>query len=145
MRKSSFYISIFSVLFAAILNFAFTPTEVSAQQIFLAKTDSIAAGDTVNTITPGGLYEKGAFTVRCDVIADTLKPQIQYGNSNQWTTVSIKNIRTQASDTIIRIQASTYPLDFEINDPCIKGFRLVSTAVYASNRKTYIWYRFRRK
>lgn len=124
----------------------FSPGNANAQSELLKRKDSIVVGDTISKVTPGGVYEKGAFTLVCTAMGDTLKPMVQYGNSSEWVTTSVKNIRTQTSDTTIIITANSWPRDYEINDPCVIGFRLVSLgASYNPARKTYVDFRFRRR
>ncbi len=124
------------------------PQKSYCQSNLITKYDSVyhnSGTDSIKTVTVGGLYENGAFTVRSTAIGDTLKPQARYGTSSQWVTTSVKNIRTQASDTNIVVTASSWPVDYEINDPCIVGFRLVPIhSGYTPTRKTYVNFRFRR-
>lgn len=140
-----------SVLLAFILAFFFLlimSQQSYCQSNLLTKYDSVyhnSGADSIKTVTPGGLYEKGAFTLRCTAIGDSLRPQARYGTSSQWVTTSVKNIRTQTSDTNIVITASSWPIDYEINDPCIVGFRLIP--IHTGNtpsRKCYVNFRFRR-
>lgn len=142
--KKSFALIMLSLLLL-LTPLLFSPP-AQAQSDFFKKHDSLAVGDTISTVSPGGIYTKGAFTLRSTVIGDTIKPQARYGTSSEWVTTSVKNIRTQSSDTNIIITASSWPVDYEINDPVIVAFRLVSKgATYITTRKTYVDYRFRRR
>ena len=143
--KSIFAVFMLTFISAALLT-SLCPEDSKAQTELLKKKDSLVAGDTIVKRTPGGEYSDGAFTVRSVLIGDTLKPQVQYGTSSEWVTTSVKNIRTQTSDTSIIITASSWPVDFTFNDPCVVGFRLVSLApAYIATRKTYVDFRFRRR
>ncbi len=127
------------------LLFSLSPEGYSQSEL-MTKKDSIVAGDTISTINPGGIYSRGAFTIRCTAIGDTLWPMARYGTSSEWVKTSVKNIRTQLSDTNIIVTASSWPVDYEINDPCVVGFRLVSkAAAYITTRKTFVNFRFRRE
>ncbi len=119
----------------------------SEAQTLIVKKDTITYGsDSIAILAPTGSVEKAAFTVRSTVIGDTLYPQARYGSSTEWVTTSVKNIRTQTSDTIIRISPTSYPIDYEINDPAIYQFRLVSNGARAmTTRKVYVNYRYRRR
>jgi len=147
--NSNKFIGSFLFVFLAILFLTVTSQQSYCQSNLLTKYDSVyhnAGTDSIKTTTPGGLYGKGAFTLRSTAIGDTLKPQARYGTSSQWVTTSVKNIRTQTSDTNIVVTASSWPVDYEINDPCIVGFRLVPIhGGYTPSRKTYVNFRFRRE
>lgn len=135
----------FKLLLVFVMMLVFSAQQIRAQSEVLTKADSIVAGDTISSINPGGMYEAGCFTLRSVTIGDTLIPQVRYGNSNQWVTARVTLIKTQASDTIIRISPTGFPLDYQIVDPVNRGFRLISTApAYMPTRKTYVHYRFRR-
>lgn len=135
-----------AILMATLFCINFSPGEANAQSELTKKKDSLVVGDTISKVTPGGVYEKGAFTIRCTAIGDTIKPMAQYGTSSEWVTTSVKNIRTGTSDTSIIITASSWPVDYEINDPCVIGFSLVSLGpTYKTTRKTYVDFRFRRR
>lgn len=109
------------------------------------KRDSVYAGDSVASINPTGNIEKMGFTLWSTVIGDTLWPQAQYG-TDLWVNTSIKNVRLQTSDTIIRITANSWPTDYELNDPVITAFRLWSKAPsYIATRKTFVNFRYRKR
>lgn len=121
--------------------------ESNAQTYMFTKKDSIVdTQDTISIVKPGGLFEAGAFTLRNTTTTDTLKPMALYYGDTNWVTTSVKNVRTQTSDTNIILPASSWPVDFQINDPAIIGFKLVKFEdFYAANRKVYVYYRFRRQ
>lgn len=138
MKITKFLIvTLFAFLFTGGL---YTQTAFSQPALF-TKKDSIKALDSISTINPAGQYEKGAFTLRSTAVGDTLKPQVRYGTSSEWVTTSVKNLRTLASDTNIVLTASSWPVDFEINNPCIVGFRLISIPGMVATRRTLINYR----
>lgn len=133
-----------SLLFTVLLLAVCEPTV--AQEVLYQKADSLVDGvDTIATVTPGGTYVSGAFTLYNSTTVDSLKPQVRYFGSSDWVTTSVKNLRTLASDTNIVITASSWPVDFAINDPCVIGFRLVKLGAYQASQKIYVYFRFRRE
>lgn len=146
MKIKKFNIAILLILMTCV-SFVSCVKESKAQEQLINQKDSIVAGvDTVASITlSGGYYVKGGFTITNATVSDTLKPQALFYGTTNWVTTSVKNVRLQTSDTNIITGAATWPVDFEINDPCIIGFRLVKyNSFYSSTRKSYIYFRFRR-
>jgi len=120
--------------------------KAAAQETLLQKKDSLVCGvDTIAVITPSGTYVSGAFTIYNSTGAATIAPQARYYGSSDWVTISVKNTRTQSSDTTIASTASSWPVDYVINDPCVVGFRLVKTDAYSAGEKVYVYFRFRRE
>lgn len=136
---------IFAMILLALALVAGTYHESRSQGVLLQKKDSLVCGvDTISQITPSGTYVSGAFTIYNSTGAATITPQARYYGSSDWVTTSVKNTRTQTSDTTIASTASSWPVDYVINDPCIVGFRLVKTDAFASGEKVYVYFRFRR-
>lgn len=135
-----------SIAALALILIAAGYSQLHAQGQLLQKKDSLVCGvDTIAVITPGGTYASGAFTIYNSTGAATIAPQARYYGSSDWVTISVKNTRTQTSDTTIASTASSWPVDYVINDPCIVGFRLVKTDAFASGEKVYVYFRFRRE
>ena len=145
MKTKNFNIKVLIVFFLSI-SLVSCMKEAKAQKQLLSAQDSIVDGvDTIASITsPNGFYQKGAFTITNATTADTLRPQALYSGTTNWVTTSVKSVRTQSSDTTMIIAASSWPVDYEINDPCIIGFRLLKTNGFVASRKVYIYFRFRR-
>lgn len=136
---------IYGAAILALMIIAASWGQLQAQDPLLQKKDSLVVGvDTISVITPGGLYGYGAFTIVNTTDTVILAPQARYFGSSEWVTISVKNTKTQTSDTTILSRGSSWPTDYIINDPCIVGFRLVKTNAYKASVKAYIYYRFRR-
>lgn len=139
----------FQLIILAVLIFFGLSNITKAQSPLFQKKDSVYAtvtgtpGDSISVLTLGGIYEKGAFTASAGSLGDTLKVQVRYYGSNDWVDTGVKNILTQSNVQSIILNANT-TVDFEILDPVIVGVRIISTAPYASGRKSFLFYRLRR-
>lgn len=139
MRKVK---SLMSILILMCFYISIT-SEINAQ--VFQKKDSIYFGDTLSIINPTGNIEKMGFTLWSTAIGDTLWPQVKYWSDTQWVNTSVKNVRLQTSDTIIRISPNSWPMDYELNDPVVTAFRLRSTGAYVTTRKVFINFRYRKR
>lgn len=132
------------LVFAFLIAGSFLQEAESQDRRFLTDSSKVEAGDSINEVRPSSIFLWGTVTVVSDSLADTLIYQSAYyhGSSN-FVTQQVKNLASgSAVSTIIVPGKGTYT--FQILDPVINGFRLISTAAYDVARRSRFYYNLAR-
>ena len=148
MRKPIIYV--FFTL--ALILFCFH-MESKAQQPYLSKLDSVGAAavtgttDSLATFRPAKQTVWLGITVTNSTTGDTLKGRAYwYGNTSAYKTVSWRNTNHGSIDSVLIISATAgLPQTWELVDPNIDDLQIYSSAgTYISNRKSKVFFRYRR-
>lgn len=141
-----------TILAIFILTVIFGSQPAKAQQPYYTKLDSVGAAavtgttDSLATFKPGRLAHWIGVTITNGTTADTLKARgIWYGNASTYKTLSWRNTKNGAIDSVLIIPATAgLPQTWELVDPNVDNITIYSSAgTYVSTRKSKVYFRYR--